>query len=130
MPEDGVIVDTSVWIEFFNNPDSSEKYAVVKLLKNNKVFICGMELAEILQGVRKDKEREEIEQTMGALPFLPCNIHTWTKLGAMSANLMKKGLTIPITDLFIAVSAIINNCQVYTLDRHFKKIPGLSLYTL
>ena len=128
MQKDGVVVDTSVWIQFFNDPDSPEKHEIVRLLRNNKIFLCGMELSEILQGTKSDKEREEIEETMTVLPFLPNNLTTWSKIGSVSSTLMRKGITIPITDLFIAVSAMINNCRVYTLDRHFERIPNLSRY--
>lgn len=128
MQKNGVVVDTSVWIQFFNEPDSSEKHEVVKLLKHNRIFLCGMELAEILQGTRIEKEREEVEETMAALPLLTNNLSTWTKIGAISSSLMRKGVTIPFTDLFIATCAIINNCQVFTIDRHFEKIPDISLY--
>ena len=34
-----------------------------------------------------------------------------------------------MSDLIIAALAIEKSCRVYSLDTHFKKIPGLHLYT-
>lgn len=128
MQKNGVVVDTSVWIQFFNAPESPEKHEVVKLLRNSKVFLCGMELSEILQGTRGEEERNEIEETMSILPFLGSDISTWKKIGQTSSVLLRKGVTIPLTDLFIGVIAINNNCRVFTLDKHFEKIPEIALY--
>ena len=47
-----VIVDTSVWIQFFNAPQSKEKTEVDKLLTNNQVVIVGIVVSELLQGTR------------------------------------------------------------------------------
>jgi predicted nucleic acid-binding protein len=87
-----------------------------------------MELSEILQGTRGEEERNEVEETMSVLPLLANDISTWKKIGQISSVLMRKGVTIPLTDLFIGVITINNNCQVFTLDKHFEKIPEISLY--
>jgi predicted nucleic acid-binding protein len=49
--------------------------------------------------------------------------------GRISFNLRRKGITIPTTDLIIAGLAIENECQILTLDPHFKSIPGLDRFT-
>ena len=45
-----VIADTSVWIPFFNRPDSPEKVAVDRLIDADEVALVGVVLAEWLQG--------------------------------------------------------------------------------
>ncbi|MBI4401241.1 MAG: hypothetical protein HY581_06380 [Nitrospirae bacterium] len=47
-----VIADTSVWIPFFNRPDSSEKRALDLLIDADEVALIGVVLAELLQGCR------------------------------------------------------------------------------
>ena len=50
------------------------------------------------------------------------------RLGELSAQLRRKGLTLPLSDLIIAVTAIEKDSAVFTLDPHFKKVPNLKLY--
>ncbi len=44
-----VIADTSVWIPFFNRPDSPEKAALDLLIDADEVVLVGVVLAELLQ---------------------------------------------------------------------------------
>jgi predicted nucleic acid-binding protein len=53
---------------------------------------------------------------------------TWLRTGDLSAHLLHKGITLPLSDLLIASLAIEHECRVYSLDAHFKKIPGVHLY--
>jgi predicted nucleic acid-binding protein len=52
-----IIVDTSVWIDFFNKKNVSlETILLKKLIENNKQFyICPVIYQEVLQGIRDDK---------------------------------------------------------------------------
>jgi len=38
-------------------------------------------------------------------------------------------IPLPLSDLIIAALAIERGCRIYSLDIHFKKIPGLHLYS-
>jgi predicted nucleic acid-binding protein len=43
-----VLVDTSIWIEYFNKPDSNAGKSLENLLKKGRVFITGIILTELL----------------------------------------------------------------------------------
>ena len=48
-----VLVDTSIWIDFFQAPESHTGSALESLIKDhNSVAICGIVLQEVLQGIR------------------------------------------------------------------------------
>ncbi|MBW2334496.1 MAG: PIN domain-containing protein [Deltaproteobacteria bacterium] len=123
-----VLVDTSIWIEYFNKPDSSTGKSLENLLKKGKVFITGIILTELLQGAKIKKEFESILESMLALPFLETTLSTWIQSGRISFVLRKKGITIPITDLVIASLSLENNCKIFTLDFHFNKIPNINIF--
>ncbi|MBK9306485.1 MAG: PIN domain-containing protein [Nitrospira sp.] len=123
-----VIADTSVWIPFFNRPDSDEKAALDLLIDADEVMLVGVVLAELLQGCRTPSERETLSDALSALPYREVSTTTWMRTGDLSASLLRKGMTLPLSDLLIATLAIEHGCRVYSLDAHFKKIPGLSLY--
>ena len=124
-----VIADTSVWIPFFNRPDSPEKTALDLLIDADEVALVGVVLAELLQGCRTPAERDALSDALLALPYYEVTQSTWLKTGDLSATLLRKGVTLPLSDLIIAAVAIEQDCRIYSLDAHFKKIPGLPLYS-
>jgi predicted nucleic acid-binding protein len=120
-----VIVDTSAWIPFFNRPDSTEKRIIDELIDRREAAVVGVVLAELLQGCRSAEERDELKEALLALPYLGVSQATWIAAGEISAGLLRKGMTLPLTDLVIAAASIEHRCSVYSLDAHFQKIPGL-----
>lgn len=123
-----VIVDTSVWIEFFNRPDSAEMAEVARLLDAHAVSLTGVILAELLQGTQTEKERDLLKTTLDALPILPESRSTWERVGLLSFRLRRAGVTIPLSDLLIAVLAQQHGQSIYTLDPHFDEIPDATLH--
>jgi hypothetical protein len=123
-----VIADTSAWIPFFNRPDSPEKLALDRLIDADEVALVGVVLAELLQGCRTSTERTTLSESLVALFYFEVTQTTWLRTGDLSAQLLRKGVTLPLSDLLIATLAIEHDCRVYSLDTHFKKIPGLRLY--
>jgi len=123
-----VIADTSVWIPFFNRPDSPEKISLDRLIDTDEVALVGVVLAELLQGCRTLTERATLSESLLALFYFEVTQTTWLRTGDLSAQLLRKGVTLPLSDLLIATFAIEQDCRVYSLDTHFKKIPGLRLY--
>ncbi len=123
-----VLVDTSIWIEFFNHPESKSGEQLEQLIINDRVVYSGIILAELLQGAKIEKEYREIKENMVVFPFLETGYETWHLTGKTAYNLRRKGITIPISDLLIASQAKENNCLVYTFDKHFKKVPGINLF--
>jgi tRNA(fMet)-specific endonuclease VapC len=124
-----ILVDTSSWIEFFNIPDSKSGGVIEKLLLDGTVVTAGIVLTELLQGAKMKEEFDSILENMTALPMLKTTTHTWIEAGRISFVLRRKGITIPTTDLIIASIALENECHILTIDPHFKKIPGITLYT-
>lgn len=125
-----VIVDTSVWIEYFHRPQSAEKHAVDALIDTDRLVLTGIVLAELLQGCRTAKEADAILLHLRALRFLEMTFASWRRTGELSSALRRRGITLPLSDLIIASLALEHDCQLFTLDPHFRKIPSLKLYPL
>ena len=123
-----ILVDTSAWIDYFNKPDSATGNAVEQILKDGRAVIGGIVLTELLQGAKIRKEFDAVLEGMVSLPILNPTLNTWVEAGRISFMLRRKGITIPTTDLIIAVLALENNCMVLTLDSHFQQIPGIELF--
>ena len=126
----GIIVDTCVWIVFFREPESELTLHLKGLLRERKVIMVGMVMAEILQGVKAQKEANLVKQSLGKLPYLEVTRETWETAGKMSASLRGAGVAIPLSDLIIAAVALSGDHEIFTIDPHFQKVDGLKLYKI
>jgi len=122
-----VLVDTSIWVEYFNRPESEYAQRLAEFLEMEAVCVTGIILAELLQGARTHAEFELLRKNLKVLPPLKESEKTWEKVGKLSFELQRKGTVIPLTDCLIAVLAQENNCQVFTLDNHFTYVPQLEI---
>ncbi|GAH24326.1 unnamed protein product [marine sediment metagenome] len=122
MNDKKVLIDTSIWIDYFKNksPILSEK--VDKILSEDEVYVPKIVIAELIQGAKSEKEISIIEDFIDAFNIIDQKEDSWLKAGKLSYNLKKKGETINLIDCYIAVIAQEHNCQIFTLDKHFKEI--------
>ncbi|MCL6120735.1 MAG: PIN domain-containing protein, partial [Deltaproteobacteria bacterium] len=95
-----VLVDTSVWIEFFK-ANSSVSNNLELLLIEDSVAICGVVLFELLQGIKSESEKLKIKEILLNLPYVEINKNIWQKSAEISLNIKKKGYTIPFSDILI-----------------------------
>jgi predicted nucleic acid-binding protein len=116
----GILADTSVWIEFFKQRSGTGD-ALEALILEDAVWTCGVVLFELAQGVRSDVEKAQVLTTVSHLKYAEMSKALWQKAGDLSTALLKKGLTIPLSDIFIAVIAIEHNLSLFTLDGHFEQ---------
>lgn len=120
-----VLVDTSVWADFFNGQPSLEQQALSKLITgDDEICTCGVVVAEVFQGLRKDKGREQIADLFRDLLFLePADISLYFRAAELYRALRKRGKTIRSTiDCLIAVLAEENRCAVLARDRDMETI--------
>lgn len=127
-----VIVDTSIWIDFLQDPESIYHERLKNLIENNnKALICGIILHEVLQGIKDNKSYKITEQRLSKLPFIDTNRETYLYASALYRILRSKGITVPSVDTTIAALAIQNKMLLFTKDEHFKIVAkhfGLRLY--
>lgn len=122
-----ILADTSVWIEFFK-AGSKTGDTLAELLGRNNACTCGIVLFELMQGIKSEAEKSAILSMLSELQYFEMTAALWQKAAGLSHALKKKGLTLPLTDIFIASIAIAHNLSIFTLDRHFEQIPGVALH--
>ena len=127
MKKDRVIFDNSVWIEYFREKEKVADY-IERELMEGRVYMVGPVVSELLQGVMNSADYNELRDCIDAVPFVESSLNDWKKAGKISGELRKDGLTIPLTDIFIAAVAINREMKVYSFDVHFKEIPGVKLF--
>ena len=123
-----VLADTSVWVDYFRRRASPSKPAMNVLLRTNRVAMAGPVLAEILTGARDPEHERFLKSHLDALPWLDAPRSVWELAGGLGAKLRRQGVTLPASDLQIAAIASFHRVAVYTIDEHFRRVPGLALY--
>jgi hypothetical protein len=122
MSAERILVDTSVWIEYFRGRSAGLADYVGHIAKHKEICVPKIVLAELLQGAKSEKELTVIAKFMDAFTILDQTDNTWLDAGKLSYDLKKKGSNVSLTDCYITVIAQENGCAVLTLDRHFKEI--------
>ena len=125
-----VLVDTSAWVDFLNGRPSAVRQALVELIEGeDEVCTCGIVVAEIFQGLRREKGRDELERLFGELLFLePSGIELSFKAAEVYRALRRRGTTVRSTiDCLVAALAEENACYVLARDRDLEAILGSGL---
>ena len=119
-----VVVDTSVWIDFFSGRPVRHVETLEQLLTaGDDVCLCGIILAEILQGVRSDIDYRKTKAYLESLLYLPMDRRTFEMAAEIYRILRKKGMTVrkPV-DCMIASVAIDQDIPLLHNDRDFDPI--------
>ena len=123
-----ILVDTNILIDFLKNPTKEKE----SIFKENEIATCGVIFTELLRGSKNSKEIEKLKTALECFEYLTFEKQDWLEVACIFAKLKKSGLTIPFQDGIIAYLAIKNDCQLWTLDNHFKLIktvvPVLKLF--
>jgi predicted nucleic acid-binding protein len=122
MNDNKILIDTSVWIEYFRDRSASLSKKVDEILSRQEIYVPKIVIAELIQGSKSERGISVMEDFVDAFNIIDQKEETWTKAGRLSYNLKKKGKTINLTDCYIAVIAQEHGCQVLSLDEHFKDI--------
>ena len=123
-----ILVDTSVWIDFFVSKTLPHVETLEKLiLKNKNICICGIVITEVLQGIKDDKEFNKTKKLLECLVFLPMPYTTFIKSAQLYRTLRKNGITIKrVMDCLIATIAIENDIPILHNDKDFLLIESQS----
>jgi len=122
MNDNKILIDTSVWIEYFRDRSASLSKNVDEILSRQEIYVPKIVIAELIRGSKSEREISVVEDFVDAFNIVDQKEETWIKAGRLSYNLKKKGKTINLTDCYIAVIAQEHGCQVLSLDEHFKDI--------
>ena len=116
-----VLVDTSVWIDFFlSKPDPHVNTLENLILNREDLCLCGIVLTEVLQGIREDSEFKRTRDLLTNLILLPMEYSIFLRSAEIYRTLRKKGITIkkPV-DCMIAAVAIENDIPLLHNDKDF-----------
>jgi len=119
-----VIIDTTVWVDFFAARTTPHVVALEALIKRREdICICGIILTEVLQGIRQETEFRKTKSLFNSLIFLPMSYTIFLRSAEIYRTLRRRGITIRKSmDCMIASVAIENDIQLLHNDRDFDPI--------
>ena len=126
---DLVLVDTCIWVPFFNRPQSHEKRAIDELLDDDRVALVGPVLTEVLLGFRRDEQADWVASVLRGVQYVNVTWNDWRRAAKLGRGLMATGRRLPQTDLVLAAVAVERGLMVYSSDPHFDLIEDLQRFT-
>src|SRR5437899_11019002 len=121
---DIVLVDTSVWINFFKAYETTSSLFLKNNLNNIVIATCPVIVQEVLQGIVSDKDFRHINSYLNTLTRLIENSYELAEEAAkLYRELRKKGITVrKPNDCLIETYAIRNNIALLQDDKDFRLI--------
>lgn len=116
-----ILVDTSVWIDYFNGANNQYTDALDLALEDGTVAIGDLIFLEILQGFKSDRDYNRAKLVLESLDCYEMFGHRMALKSAENYRaLRKKGITIRKTnDVIIATFCIENQIPLLFSDRDF-----------
>ena len=117
-----IVVDSSVWIDFFNGVSSPEVERLDGLLGVTPLAIGDLILVEVMQGFRNERDVATARQLFRSLALLPMlgGSNAW-KAAENYRQLRSRGITVRKTiDGIIATACIDANMPLLFSDRDFQ----------
>lgn len=117
-----IVVDSSVWIDYFTGKDTPQVEKLDSLLGNELIAIGDLILVEVLQGFRAEKDFRQARKLLMSLTVLNMlNTTMALKSAANFRTLRKKGITVRKTiDSIIATYCIENKLALLASDKDFQ----------
>ncbi len=116
-----ILVDSSVWIDYFNGRDTPQTAKLDELLGVELLGIGDIILTEVLQGFRTDKDYRTAKRMLTSLTiFNMLNLEIAIKSADNFRELRKQGITIRKTvDVIIATFCLENDHSLLFSDKDF-----------
>ena len=117
-----VLVDTSIWIDYFRDGNDSEQMDF--LIDENLLVTNDLILTELIPFLKVRNETKIIDLLHNISKLEICI--NWNEIIDYQYKCLQNGLNgIGIPDLIIAQNAKQNSCNIYTSDNHFNLMKNI-----
>jgi predicted nucleic acid-binding protein len=127
-----ILIDSSVWIDYFNGKNNRSTGLLDGFLDHNIILMADLILTEVLQGFRSEKDFKTAKTLLTELEFVDIVGYECALKSAINfRHLRKKGVTVRKTiDVIIATYCIENGISLLHSDRDFIPFEKLGLKSL
>lgn len=116
-----ILVDSSVWIDFFRNQPTAQAEWLDKNLGTEGLLVGDLILAEVLRGFKDDRGFNEARRLLGKLEQVSlCGEVLAVEAAKNFRRLRSKGVTVRGTvDVIIATRCLVDGLRLLHSDRDF-----------
>lgn len=115
----GLVVDTSVWIDFF----SGETIPLLEdALALGTVVLPPVVVAELVSGASQAGDRAALVDLLDDLPLHETPRAHWVRVGDLRSGLTRKGLKVSTPDAHVAQCALDRDAPLLSRDQVFSRI--------
>ena len=116
-----ILVDSSVWVDYFRGARSAQANQLDALLGSEPLAVGDLILAEVLQGLRKDRDFAQARRLLTSLDVLTMGgVEIALQAAANHRALRALGVTARKTvDTVIATWCIVHDCSLLHSDSNF-----------
>jgi predicted nucleic acid-binding protein len=116
-----VLVDTSVWVDYFNGVETAQADHLDRLLGSGFILIGDLILAELLQGFVADKDFRRARDLLTDLPYVDLVGKDIALAAAQNYRALRtRGFTVRKTiDVLIGTFCIVHGHELLHSDRDF-----------
>lgn len=116
-----ILVDSSVWIDYFRGKTTTQTDLLETLLESQLLGIGDLNLTEVLQGCKFDKEFDEVHRLLSRLDLVVLGGDDVAVAAARNYRKLRNlGVTVRGTiDVILATRCIISGHQLLHSDRDF-----------
>jgi predicted nucleic acid-binding protein len=116
-----ILVDTSVWIDFFRDKSTLHVDRLISLLQTRHLGMADLVLTEILQGCGSDREFDQVKRFVAVLPVVATTSEAIAIEAARNYRTLRtNGITVRKTiDTLIATRCIVDGHALLYSDRDF-----------
>jgi len=119
-----LLVDSTVWIDFFNGQKAKQTTTLEQCFQNrDEICCCGFVLAEVLQGIRDEKQYVAVKRQFENLVYLDDDRTTFELGATIYRELRRKGISIRNSiDCLISATVVQHGVNFLENDRDYKFI--------
>ena len=115
-----IVVDTTVWADWFNGADTLEVDRLDRALGAEEAGVSPLILTEVLQGFRSDADFDRARGLLSRLPVLALDVDGHVAAARLFRLLRRRGVTIRgAVDCLVAQTCIAASAELLTRDRDF-----------
>jgi predicted nucleic acid-binding protein len=116
-----ILVDSSVWIDYFRSAETAQVALLDSLFGRSRLAVGDLIAAEVLQGVRDEREFKLVKKTLDAFDHIDLvGYDLAVRASENYRSLRAKGVTIRKTiDTIIATRCIEDKLTLLHADRDF-----------
>ncbi len=124
---DKILIDTSAWVNFLTDKEGALGNMVAMAIERNQAALCGVVIAELLQGALGKPEQKKLNFLFSHVESLPMTESVMLKAGELLQKQRAQGLILPLTDAVVAAVALEQGVPVLSADQILSYFEGITL---